>query len=90
MEAKTEKAADLHGHFGPFLVLGVRMGETAKKILEISANFQCAKNGKKLRVKVNPKITDALMKKLSEGLSNEELAWEIASMTENQIFTMKQ
>jgi len=49
MEGKTEKAAnfanliekaaDLHGHLGPFLVLGVRMGETAKKILK-TANLQ--------------------------------------------------
>ena len=143
MEGKTEKAAnfanliekaaDLHGHLGPFLVLGVRMGETAKKILKtanlqvtaklplstpfscvldgiqvatqctignqklkiensskgISATFQCAKTGKKLKVKVNPKITDALMK-FSEGFSNEELAWEIASMPEDKLFSVKQ
>jgi formylmethanofuran dehydrogenase subunit E len=139
LKLAIKEAEKFHGHLGPFLVLGVRMGETAKKILkiskeengslqvnaklplltpfscvldgiqvttqctignqklkiensskEISATFQCAKTGKKLKIKVNPKITDALMKKFSEGLSNEELAWEIASMPENQIFSVKQ
>jgi formylmethanofuran dehydrogenase subunit E len=28
-----EKAADFHGHIGPFLVVGVRMGNLATKIL---------------------------------------------------------
>jgi len=28
-----EKAADLHGHLGPFVVIGVRMGKIAKRIL---------------------------------------------------------
>jgi formylmethanofuran dehydrogenase subunit E len=134
LKLAIKEAEKFHGHLGPFLVLGVRMGETAKKILEtanlqvtaklplstpfscvldgiqvatqctignqkleiensskgISATFQCAKTGKKLKIKVNPKITDALMKKLSEGLSNEELAWEIASMPEDKLFSVKQ
>jgi len=29
-----EKAADFHGHLGPFLVIGVRMGNMAKRILK--------------------------------------------------------
>ncbi|MEM2971079.1 MAG: formylmethanofuran dehydrogenase subunit E family protein [Candidatus Bathyarchaeia archaeon] len=28
-----EKAVDLHGHLGPFVVIGVKMGEIAKRIL---------------------------------------------------------
>jgi formylmethanofuran dehydrogenase subunit E len=28
-----EKAEDLHGHLGPFLIIGVRMGNIAKRIL---------------------------------------------------------
>jgi formylmethanofuran dehydrogenase subunit E len=32
-----KKAADLHGHLGPFLVIGVRMGSLAKKILNANA-----------------------------------------------------
>jgi formylmethanofuran dehydrogenase subunit E len=30
-----ENAARLHGHLGPFLVIGVRMGETAKRYLDL-------------------------------------------------------
>jgi len=33
-----EKAADLHGHLGPFLVIGVRISILAKRILSI--NFE--------------------------------------------------
>ena len=32
-----EKAADLHGHLGPFLIIGVRMGNIAKRILNSNA-----------------------------------------------------
>jgi formylmethanofuran dehydrogenase subunit E len=35
-----EKAADLHGHLGPFLVIGVRIGKTAKKVLGVKGNFK--------------------------------------------------
>jgi formylmethanofuran dehydrogenase subunit E len=31
------KAADFHGHLGPFLVIGVRMGSLAKRILNVNA-----------------------------------------------------
>jgi formylmethanofuran dehydrogenase subunit E len=133
-----KEAEKFHGHLGPFLVLGVRMGETAKRILEIlneengslqvtakvpmltpfscvldgiqvttqctignqklkiensskeiSAIFQCAKTDKKLKISVNKKITEDLMKKFSWGFSNEKLAWEIASVPENQLFTLE-
>jgi formylmethanofuran dehydrogenase subunit E len=32
-----KKAAGFHGHLGPFLVIGVRMGSLAKKILNVNA-----------------------------------------------------
>lgn len=32
-----KKAADFHGHLGPFLVIGVRMGSLAKRILNLNA-----------------------------------------------------
>jgi len=32
-----KKAADFHGHLGPFLVIGVRMGTLTKKILNVNA-----------------------------------------------------
>jgi formylmethanofuran dehydrogenase subunit E len=31
-----ENAAKLHGHLGPFLVIGVRMGDLAKRFLEVN------------------------------------------------------
>ena len=31
-------AEKLHGHLGPFLVVGVRMGKTAKKVLGVKGN----------------------------------------------------
>jgi len=40
-----KKAADFHGHLGPFLVIGVRMGTLTKKILNVNAG-----EGSKLRV----------------------------------------
>jgi formylmethanofuran dehydrogenase subunit E len=33
----VEKAADFHGHLGPFLVIGVRIASLAKKILNANA-----------------------------------------------------
>jgi len=33
-----KKAEELHGHLGPFLVIGVRIGETAKRMLEVESN----------------------------------------------------
>lgn len=133
LKLAIKEAEKFHGHLGPFLVLGVRMGETAKKTLqtvslqvtaklplltpfscvldgiqvttqctignqklkiensskEISAKFQCANTGKKLTITINSQTTEALMRKLSEGASNEELAWEIARTPENQLFIMK-
>jgi formylmethanofuran dehydrogenase subunit E len=32
-----EKAAHFHGHLGPFLVIGVRIGSLSKKILNVNA-----------------------------------------------------
>ncbi|MDH7477849.1 MAG: formylmethanofuran dehydrogenase subunit E family protein [Candidatus Bathyarchaeota archaeon] len=133
LKLAVKEAEKFHGHLGPFLVLGVRMGETAKKILktanlqvvaklplstpfscvldgiqvatqctignqklkiensskEISADFQCVKTHKKLTIAINSKITEALTKKFSEGASNEELAWEIARTSEDQLFIVK-
>jgi formylmethanofuran dehydrogenase subunit E len=131
-----EKAAEFHGHLGPFLVIGVRMGNMAKRILkpnikenkrlqatvkiplltpfscildgvqtttqctvgnqklkiensqkEITAYFELKNSNRALKVSVNPKIIEELMNKISEGSTNEELAWNIAHMPENQLLT---
>lgn len=130
-----KNAEKLHGHLGPFLVIGVRMGNIAKGILDlnrekntrlqatvkipfltpfscvldgIQATTQCTVGNQKLRIEnsqreiiaafklqnsdralrisVNLKIIDELMDRISEGASNEELAWEIANMPESRLF----
>lgn len=35
LESEIEDAERLHGHLGPFLVIGVRMGRTAKQVLDV-------------------------------------------------------
>jgi formylmethanofuran dehydrogenase subunit E len=35
IQSLIENAAKLHGHLGPFLVIGVRMGEMAKRHLDV-------------------------------------------------------
>lgn len=133
-----KKAAHFHGHLGPFLVIGVRIGSLAKKILNVNAEennilritarlplltpFSCILDGIqvttqctvgnqklriensqakvivyfvqqdldiKLRIHVDPKIIKELKDRYSEGASNEELAQEIASMPESQLFIME-
>jgi formylmethanofuran dehydrogenase subunit E len=135
-ESAIINAAKLHGHLGPFLVIGVRMGKIAKEIsntnirendklraevkVPLSTPFSCVLDGiqattsctignRKLRIKnskkeiaasftldsagtikmsVKPEIIKKLMNKISEGVSNEELAREIVRMPEDLLFTM--
>ncbi|NWG10780.1 formylmethanofuran dehydrogenase subunit E [Candidatus Bathyarchaeota archaeon] len=129
----VEKAADFHGHLGPFLVIGVKMGKLAKETLntkekiisevtaktplltpfscildgiqattnctvgnqklkiensqkEIAARFKLQNSDDSLEATINPKVIEDIVNKLSSGVSNEELAWEIAAMPENQLF----
>ena len=132
-----EKGAEFHGHLGPFLVLGIRIGliglrelgaqrkfgqinVTAK--LKLSVPFSCLIDGiqivtkctvgnrmlklensqqgmavdfrlrnldKALTVHISPEIVRYLMNKFSERVSNEELAWKIASLPESQLFTIE-
>jgi len=135
---EIRNAEKLHGHLGPFLVIGVRMGSLAKKILNINVEesnklritarlplftpFSCIIDGiqattqctvgnqklkienspakiivhfeqqnsdKMLRVHVNPKIVEELRNRYARGASNEELAQEIASIPQSQLFTME-
>ena len=135
---EIRNAEKLHGHLGPFLVIGVRIGSLAKRILNTSTResnelrvtaklpfltpFSCILDGiqattqctvgnqklkvenmqaqiimyfeqqdsdKALKIRVNPKIIGELKNKYSKGASNEELAWEIASMKESQLFTIE-
>ena len=38
LKSAIKTAEKLHGHLGPFLVIGVRMAKTAKKVLSIKEN----------------------------------------------------
>lgn len=136
---KIRNAENLHGHLGPFLVIGVRIGMLTKGIsnantwesnklrvtarLPLSTPFSCILDGiqtttqctvgnqrltiensqsqiivyfkqqnsnNALKIHVNPKILDEIKNRYSKGASNEELAWEIASMPESDLFTIEQ
>jgi formylmethanofuran dehydrogenase subunit E len=132
-----EKGAEFHGHLGPFLVLGIRIGLTGLRELgaqrkfgqinvtaklKLSVPFSCLIDGiqvvtkctvgnrmlklensqrgmavdfrlrnsdKALTVHISPEIVRYLMNKFSERVSNEELAWKIASLPENQLFMIE-
>jgi formylmethanofuran dehydrogenase subunit E len=128
----------LHGHLGPFLVVGVRMGGVAKRVFDqdvgntvrfqvtakvplvipfsctidgIQAATRCTLGNQRLRIEntskqifasfraensdhlvrmyVNPRVIRELMRKMSEGIGNDELAGEIAAMPEGQLFTIE-
>ncbi len=136
---KIRDAENLHGHLGPFLVIGVRIGILVKGISNantwksnklrvtarlplltpfscildgIQATTQCTVGNQRLTIEnsqsqitvylkqqnsnnalsvhVNPEILDEIKSGYSEGASNEELAWEIASMPEGDLFTIEQ
>jgi formylmethanofuran dehydrogenase subunit E len=132
LKSLIEDAEKLHGHLGPFLVIGVRMGMIAQKFLDknlhatvktpFSTPFSCVIDGiqtattctvgnqrlkienskkeivayfktlnphKTLKITVNPQTVEELMGKLSEGVSNEELAWKIARKPEHELFMIE-
>jgi formylmethanofuran dehydrogenase subunit E len=139
-ESAVKNAVKLHGHLGPFLVIGVRMGVLAKKMLKsqtgvrnrlrvtvrvpLSTPFSCAIDGiqtttsctvgnrrlrvensktkidayfellregssKTLHISVNQRMVQTLTEKLSKGMTNEQLAAQVASMPEDQLFTLE-
>lgn len=128
-------AVKLHGHLGPFLVIGVRMGRIAKRILDpevkggmkmqvtikipfftpfsctldgVQATTSCTVGNQRLKIEnseeeivgrfelrnplgtleisVNSKVMKELAKKMSEGTASEELAAQIASLSEAELF----
>lgn len=140
-EALTQEiknAENLHGHLGPFLVIGVKIAGLAKKTLNldyakhkelqitaalplltpfscvidgiqavtrctvgnqklkiknskenITVTFKLKNQGKALKVHVNPQVLEMLKDQFSKGASNEELAWKIAFMQENQLLKIE-
>jgi formylmethanofuran dehydrogenase subunit E len=53
LTALIEYARKLHGHVGPFLVIGLKMGAAAKKALNIS-NKECTLLGADVAVPLHP------------------------------------
>lgn len=134
---EIRNAEKMHGHLSSFLVIGVRIGILAERILNanaaeskklrvtarlplltppscildgIQATTQCTVGNQELKIEnsqaqitvyfeqqnsddalsvhVNPKIIAELKNRYSKGASNEEIAWEIASMPESPLFTI--
>ncbi|MBS7647855.1 MAG: formylmethanofuran dehydrogenase subunit E family protein [Candidatus Bathyarchaeia archaeon] len=131
-------AEKLHGHLGPFLVIGVKMARLAKRTLNIDgdkqldmqvsvklplitpfscildgiqATTQCtvgnrrlkAKNSegditaifrlknqdKILRINVKSQVVENVKQQLLNGTLNEELAWKIAALPEDELFKVE-
>jgi formylmethanofuran dehydrogenase subunit E len=131
-------AVKLHGHLGPFLVMGVRMGAVAKRVFnqdvrdsfrfrvaakvplvipfsctidgiqvatqctlgnqrlrvenaqkQIFASFRAENSDQAVRISVNPRVIRELVRKMSAGVGNDELAEEIAAMPETQLFKIE-
>ncbi|MGB9740824.1 MAG: formylmethanofuran dehydrogenase subunit E family protein [Candidatus Bathyarchaeia archaeon] len=132
LDSVIKRARELHGHLGPFLVIGVKIGEFAKETLngkmealvkvpmatpfscvidgvqastqctvgnrrlllensekEITIHFKLQGSKKMLRIYVNQQLVEELKQKLLQGVPDEELAWKVAQMPKNSIFTWK-
>jgi formylmethanofuran dehydrogenase subunit E len=134
-----DKAVKLHGHLGPFLVIGVRMGEVAKSHVviddknsrrlqawiktplctpfscvidgiqastsctvgnqrlkiensakEITASFRLESTNKTVKIQVKPEVVENLIKEMSKGADEEQLALKIANMQVEQLFMLKE
>lgn len=133
-----ENAVKLHGHLGPFLVIGVRLGDAAKSRLnvddnnsrklraniktplstpfscvidgiqastsctvgnqrlkiessakEITASFTLQSTKKTMKILVNPKVVEDLVKEMSKGANPEQLAMKIGHMRAEQLFVLE-
>jgi formylmethanofuran dehydrogenase subunit E len=61
--------------------------ENARK--QIFASFEVENSDRLVRISVNHRVIRELMRKMSQGLGNDELAGEIAVMPEGQLFTIE-
>jgi formylmethanofuran dehydrogenase subunit E len=138
LESAIRRAVELHGHLGPFLVIGVRIGYLAQKTFKqdtkgicgflitlttppaipftcaidgIQATTRCTVGNQRLRIRnsdngmfasfkcdsvdqtlsvtVNPGLVKELMRRMSEGVSGEELAQQIVAMPETHVFIVE-
>jgi formylmethanofuran dehydrogenase subunit E len=127
-------ARKLHGHIGPYLVIGLKMGVAAKKALNtpdpentqlnakvavslhppfsclldgiqvsttctvgnqrlqfkdskaIEAIFSKQKDAKTAKITLKPSFSRQLEQKMKEDKLDEAFAWELADLSENQLF----
>jgi formylmethanofuran dehydrogenase subunit E len=127
-------ARKLHGHIGPYLVIGLKMGAAAKKALNIpdpenthlnakvavslhppfsclldgiqvstictvgnqrlqfkdskiiEAIFSMQKDAKTAKITLKPSFSRQLEQKMKEDKLDEAFAWELADLSENQLF----
>jgi formylmethanofuran dehydrogenase subunit E len=73
-----DSAQKLHGHLGPFLVIGVRMGMTAKKALKVS-DEQCRFLKASVKVPLSPPFScllDGIQVATSCTVGNQRLSIE--------------
>ena len=73
-----KNAQKLHGHLGPFIVLGVRMGMTAKKALNVTSD-QCTSLRASVKVPLFPPFScllDGIQASTSCTVGNQRLTIE--------------
>jgi formylmethanofuran dehydrogenase subunit E len=78
LELMIDDAQKLHGHLGPFLVIGVRMGMIAKKILSVSDD-QCGFLKANVKVPLFPPFScllDGIQASTSCTVGNQRLTIE--------------
>jgi formylmethanofuran dehydrogenase subunit E len=64
----------------------LRIENTQKQIF---ASFRAENSDHVVRISVNPRVIRDLMRKMSAGIGNDELAGEIAAMPERQLFKIE-
>ena len=69
--------------------VGNRMLKLEESQRGMVVHFRLRNSDKALTVHVNHGAVEYLMNKFSEGVSNEELAWKIASLPEGQLFMIE-
>ena len=69
--------------------VGNRMLKMENSNRGMAVHFRLRNSDKALTVHVNPEVVRYLISKFSEGVSNKELAWKIASLPESQLFVIE-
>jgi len=92
LAATIEFARKLHGHVGPFLVIGLKMGIAAKKALKVS-DAECTLLKAQVAVPLHPPFScllDGIQVATTCTVSNQRLKIENAENIEATFATQKQ